>query len=189
MRKGRPFAGALFNGVGSRTAVNKALSKLVKIGALKRVARGVYMRPKVNIYFGQVRANPVTVMQVITRARGETTQIHGAEAVRLLGLSTQMQVIPTYYTNGRSREIRLGSAVVRLRHVSKEWLQHAKSRAGVALIALHYLGNEEVSEEIVTRIVRSLTDEEVKKLRACKMPEWMRLALHSHLRQQPLRST
>ncbi|MGE8063911.1 DUF6088 family protein [Pseudomonas sp. NPDC089569] len=177
MQKGRPFAGAMFAEEGPRAAVDKALSRLVKIGSLERVTRGVYMRPKVSVYIGQIRANPVKVMEVITRAKGETVQIHGAEAVRRLGLSTQMQVLPTYYTSGSTREIRVGNAVVRLCHVSKARLQHAGTQVGVALTALYYLGKEEATEEVMSKIVKSLTEEEFKKLRACRMPEWMRSAL------------
>ncbi len=94
MPKGRPFAGAVFAQVGSRASINKALSRLVQSGTLERVARGVYMRPKMSKYTGRVvRPSPLAVVEVITKANGETIQIHGAEAVRRLGLSTQMQVL------------------------------------------------------------------------------------------------
>ncbi|WP_446731558.1 DUF6088 family protein [Pseudomonas sp. OTU5201] len=51
---------------------------------------GVYMRPKFNHYAGRnLRPSPTSVMQVITKSNGETIQIHGSEAARRLGLSTQ----------------------------------------------------------------------------------------------------
>ena len=107
----------VFAQVGSRKAVDKALSNLVKSDRLERVARGVYMRPKTSIYTGRrVRPSPLAIMMIRAKANGETIQIHGAEAVRRLGLSTQMQVVPTYYTSGTTREIKVGNAVVRLRH-------------------------------------------------------------------------
>ncbi len=109
-------------------------------GALERIARGVYMRPKLSKYTGRVHPSPLTVMDVITKANGETIQVHGAGAVRRLGLSTQMQVLPTYYTSGSTREIKVGNAVVRLKHVPSNRLQHAGTRVGMALIALHTLG-------------------------------------------------
>ena len=112
MPKGKPFVGTAFAHAGSRAAVDKALSRMVVSGDLERVVRGVYMRPKQSEFTGRkVRANPIAVMQVIARARGETIQIHGAEAARRLGLSTQMQVLPTYYTSGSTREIKIGNAV------------------------------------------------------------------------------
>ena len=178
MPKGRPFVGAVFAQLGSRASINKALSRLVQSGTLERVARGVYMRPKMSKYTGRVvRPSPLAVMEVITKANGETIQIHGAEAVRKLGLSTQMQVLPTFYTSGSTREIKVGNAVVRLRHVSKDRLQHAGTTVGVALTALYYIGKEGLSASVVSKIVSALSGEELMKLRACKMPRWMRSSL------------
>ncbi|TRZ59221.1 hypothetical protein DZA28_04385 [Pseudomonas alloputida] len=178
MPKGKPFSRAILAQAGSRASVNKALSQMVLSGFLERVARGVYMRPKVSEYTGRkVRANPISVMQVVIRARGETIQIHGAEAARRLGLSTQMQILPTYYTSGPTREIKIGNAVVRLRHASRERLQQAGTQAGVALTALLYLGKEGINELTINKIAKSLSAEEFKKLMACKMPKWMRSAL------------
>jgi L-asparaginase II len=147
MPKGRPFLGGLFAQSGSRASVNKALSRLVKAGALERVVRGVYMRPKASMYTGAVRASPLTVMRLMTKANGETVQVHGAEAVRLMGLSTQMQVLSTSYTSGSTRKIHVGTATVRLQHASKNRFQHAKTKVAVALTALHNVGKEALSLE------------------------------------------
>ncbi|RIZ42257.1 DUF6088 family protein [Pseudomonas putida] len=178
MPKGRPFAGAVFAHVGSRASVGQALSRMVLCGLLERVARGVYMRPKHSEYTGKkIRANPISVMEAITKARGEIIQIHGVEAVRRLGLSTQMQALPTYYTSGRTREIKIGNAVVRLRHASNQRLQHAGTRVGVALTALSYLGKKELTSDALNKVINSLNAEELNKLMVCKMPRWMQLAL------------
>ncbi|MHB2080407.1 DUF6088 family protein [Pseudomonas asiatica] len=178
MPKGKPFVGAVFARAGSRTSVDKALSQMVFSGLLERVARGVYMRPKYSRYTGRrIRANPLTVLEAVAKARGETIQIHGAEAARRLGLSTQMQVLPTYYTSGSTREIKIGNAVVRLRHVSRLRLQQAGTQVGVVLTALFYLGKGGLTELELSKIANSLSVEEFNKLMACDMPDWMRSAL------------
>lgn len=174
MQKGKPFSRAVFAQAGSRASVDKALSRLVQSGSLERVTRGVYMRPKMSKYTGRVHPSPLTVMKVITKANGETIQIHGAEAVRRLGLSTQMQVLPTFYTSGSTREIKVGNAVVRLKHASKDRLQHAGTKVGLALTALYYIGKEGLSAEVASKVTNALSSEELDKLLACKMPEWMR---------------
>jgi hypothetical protein len=177
MPKGKPFAGALFFEAGPRAAVDQTLSRLVKAGSLERVTRGVYMRPKVVEFVGRVAPSPVEVMKVIARTNGETIQLHGAEAVRRLGLSTQMQVRPTFYTSGTTREIKVGKGSVRLQHVGKKRLQHAGTAVGTALTALFYVGKEGVTPELVKRIGKSLSSSEFEQLLACEMPEWMRAAL------------
>ncbi|CEG54397.1 MULTISPECIES: DUF6088 family protein [Pseudomonadaceae] len=178
MRKGRPFSRKVFVQVGSRAAVDKALTSLVKAGLLERVARGIYMRPKMSGYTGRrVRPNLLDIMMVRAKANGETIQIHGAEAVRRLGLSTQMQVVPTYYTSGTTREIKVGNAVVRLQHVSSAHLQHAGTKLGAVLIALYYLGKKGLSAQVVSKITDTMSTEDLHKLKACRMPVWMRSAL------------
>ncbi len=184
MPKGKPFAGAVFAHAGSRASVDKALSRMVLSGSLERVARGVYMRPKQSEHTGKkVRANPIAVMQAVAKARGETIQVHGVEAARRLGLSTQMQVLPTYYTSGSTREIKIGNAVVRLRHASRQRLQQAGTKVGTALTALLYLGKEGLTEQAKNKIASSLSAEEFNKLMACKMPEWMRSALVAYVKE------
>ena len=184
MSRGRPFTKALFAEEGSRTSVNKALSRMARRGLLERVARGIYMRPKISEYTGRkVRANPITVMETVVKASGETIQIHGVEAVRRLGLSTQMQVLPTYYTSGSTREIKMGNAVVRLRHSSWQRLQQAGTQAGLALTALFYLGKEGVTDQVTGKILCLLSAEEYSKLMACKMPKWMRKVLAGFSRE------
>ncbi|AZC84701.1 DUF6088 family protein [Pseudomonas chlororaphis] len=177
MTKGRPFLSSLFGGSGSRASVNKALSRLVKAGALERVVRGVYMRPKASKYTGKVRASPLTVMRLMTKANGEKVQVHGAEAVRLMGLSTQMQVLSTFYTSGSTRIIHVGNATVRLQHAPKDRFQHAETKVGLALTALHYIGKEALSFEVASHIQKALSEDEFKTLQACQMPDWMRTAL------------
>ncbi|MEV1620457.1 DUF6088 family protein [Pseudomonas aeruginosa] len=180
MPKGKPFAGALFATLGTRASVDKALSRLVHRGALERVTRGVYMRPKQSQFTGKnVLPSPIAVMEVVAKARGETIQIHGAEAVRRLGLSTQVQVLPTYYTSGSTREIRIGQGVVRLRHASRQRLQLAGTTAGSAFIAMLYLGREGLSHAVSKKVVSSLSREDLAKLMSCKMPAWMRTALQT----------
>lgn len=95
-----------------------------------------------NMYVGWVRPSPTVVMRVIAKAKGEVIQIHGSEAVRIFNLSTKMQMIPTYYTSGPSREIHVGNAVVRLQHASLSRLQHAGTRVGAAISALYYIGKK-----------------------------------------------
>ena len=178
MKKGKPFVRNLFAELGSRAAIDKTLSRLVQSGCLERVARGVYMRPKLSEYTSQlVKPSPLAIMNVLSKVNGETIQIHGAEAVRRLGLSTQMQVVPVYYTSGRTREIKAGNAVVRLNHVSSDRLQHAGNKVGLALTALYYLGKDGACPHALSKIADTLSPDELTTLLACRMPKWMRAAL------------
>lgn len=177
MRKGTPFHRMVFAQLGSRAAVDAALSRLVQSGLLERIVRGIYMRPKVSKYAGRVRPSALSVVMAIAKVNGETIQVHGAEAVRRFGLSTQLQVVPTYYTSGATRDIRIDNAVVRLRHVSRDRLQHAGTNVGTVLTALHYIGKRGLTCQIALSVVTVLGRDDLMKLRNCRMPRWMRSAV------------
>ncbi len=175
--KGQPFSISRFTGFGTRNAVSKAIARLVNRGELERVYRGIYMRPKPGRYVARVRPNLWQLLSLITRQKRLSLQIHGANAVRRFGLSTQMPLIPIYYTNGASRSVFIGNAEVRLIHAAPMIMQHAGTEVGMAISALFYLGKDGATPECIAAIRKSLRPEDLIMLMACTMPKWMRMAL------------
>lgn len=172
--QGEPFTNTRFLRLGSRAAVDKAMSRLVEAGVIQRVARGVFVRPKQSRFVGVVMPDVSRVVEVIAKEHGETIQVHGAEAARRFKLSTQMPTTPVYYTSGPTREICIGKLKVRLVHTSSQRkLQHAGKRPGLALSALWYLGKNNISTEVVKRIKEGLSEEEFETLLSSRMPAWM----------------
>ncbi|WP_051167983.1 DUF6088 family protein (plasmid) [Pseudomonas nitroreducens] len=179
MEKGKPFLSRSFRHLGSPSSVNQAFVRLVYIGALERLARGIYMRPLHHSVLGRVSIPAESLVDLIAKQTGGLLQYHGAEAIRRLRLSTQVQVRRIYYTSGRSREIQVGLSTVRLQHVPRSWLQCVGSDAGLALVALHYLGPANVNDSVVCQIESQLSASDLQKLRACAMPKWMLLKLRT----------
>ncbi|WP_244249238.1 DUF6088 family protein, partial [Pseudomonas aeruginosa] len=185
LRKGRPFSIRCLAELGSSSAISKAVAQLVRRGELERVYRGIYMRPKYSHYTGRVRrSGPWDLVHLIARQNRWALQIHGADAVRRFGLSTQMPVIPIYYTSGSSRSLFVGKAEIRLVHAAPMLMQHAGTRVGVAISALFYLGKGGTTPEHVAVIKKALSPEDLSKLVACRMPKWMRAALETRRRQK-----
>jgi hypothetical protein len=175
--KGQPFSIRRFTGFGTKNAVSKAIARLVNRGELERVYRGIYMRPKPGRYVARARPNPLQLISLIARQKHLTLQIHGANAVRRFGLSTQMPLIPIYYSNGASQSVFMGKAEVRLIHAAPMVMQHAGTEVGVAISALFYLGKDGATPECIAAIRKGLSPEDLVTLMACKMPKWMRVAL------------
>jgi hypothetical protein len=128
-----------------------------------------------NPYIGEVPPEPEQVAQVITKESGGVIQIHGAEAARRLGFSTQVPARPIFYTSGPNRHFQLGAMEVTLKHVSIRKLALAGSMAGVAFTALWYLGKDVVTPETIEHVRKRLSPEEFESLRTEKrsMPGWM----------------
>ena len=179
---GEPFTSTQFNALGTRASVDQTLSRLVKKGEIKRLSRGVFVRPRKSRYVGEVMPEPATVAQAIASARGETVQVHGAEAARLLGLTTQMPIQAVFYTSGPSRELKLGNLPLILKHVARRKLALSGRPAGLALSALWYLGKEQVNPTTIKTIREKLTPEAFAEFKAetPSMPAWMTNTLHRY---------
>ncbi|MDE0047832.1 MAG: DUF6088 family protein [bacterium] len=176
--RGRPFATSRFARHGPRGAVDRALSRIVEEGGIERLARGVFVRPRKSRFVGSVVPGVTEVVRVIARDNGETVQVHGAEAARRLGLSTQAPTTPVYHTSASSRTIRIGNATVRMVHTSnRRRLQFAGETAGLALAALWYLGRGNATPEAVARIESAIGPDAFARLRSADMPAWMADAL------------
>jgi hypothetical protein len=176
--KGKPFTNARFLEIGSRSAVDKALSRLVKGSEIERLAYGVFVRPKKGRFTRSVMPAISEIVEVIAERHGETIQVHGAEAARRFKLSTQMPVLPVFYTDGPSRPLRVGNMSIKLMHTTnRRRLQFAGKKTGLALSALWYLGKENTTPEAISKIKSGLSAEEFKTLKSAKMPAWMSAAL------------
>lgn len=113
---GTVFASGSLLALGRRAAVDQALSRLARSGEILRVARGAYVRPKVNRFLGRVIPEAREIVEALAAARGETLMVHGAEAVLRLGLTTQVPARTLFYTSGSSRRLRVGGQEVVLNH-------------------------------------------------------------------------
>ena len=176
---GQVFTPAQLLHLGSRAAVDQNLRRLKQARVVERIAWGVYVRPKTNRFVGSVKPEALVVVQAITAALHQTIQVHGAEAARLLGLSTQVPVQPVFETSGSPRRLNLGGLRVELRHVAPRKLMLAGSLAGLAVSALRYLGRAGITPEVIAAVRGRLPREELRKLEANPnaMPAWMAEAL------------
>lgn len=172
---GEPFTPALFAGLGSRAAIDQTLMRLTKAGQILRIGHGLYTVPKTSRFGLATMPAPETVARLIADHEGASIEVHGAEAARRFGFSTQVPAQPVFYTTGSSRTVKLGKLQLRLQHVAARKLALAGSPAGQALAALWYLGRQQVTPATFQRIESKLPHEEFLALRQAKssMPGWM----------------
>ena len=175
--RGTPFTGARFLKHGTRGAVDRTLSRLAADGEIRRLAHGVFVRPRISRFVGAVVPDLHEVVKAIARGNGETLQIHGAEAARRFRLSTQVPTAPVFHTSGSTRTIRIAGTAVRMVHTAnRRRLQFAGEPTGAAISALWYLGKDNVTPETVATIEAALGPAEFEKLRSADMPAWMQKA-------------
>ena len=127
---------------------------------------------------------PLKVAETIAKSTGSIIQIHGAEAARRLGLTTQVPTQSVFSTSGPSKRIRVGKMEIRLQHVCQRKLTLAGRPAGLALAAMWYLGKTEVTPSLIEKIRCKLSGSEFETLKSVtrSMPAWMSDAFLRHQR-------
>lgn len=186
MPEGEPFTTQRLLQYGSRAAVDKTLSRLVQSGKLTRITRGVYLRPEYNRFVGQVAPEPFKIAASVAEKTCDIIQISGAEAARRLGLTTQMVTQPTFLTTGPSRTIKAGNLTITLKHVSRKKIPFIGSDTGVAILALWYLGKDNVTSEHIKTLEKKLSSKNYQLLVSAKeqMPIWMVTIIHQYEKEK-----
>ena len=159
--------------LGSRTAVDQALSRLARKGELMRVCQGVYVQP-IETRFGSRLPAVENVIASLSELWGETIVPCGGAAANALGLTTQVPVRSVYLTSGPNRKLRLGELTVELRHAPRWQLTAPHRPAGEVVRALSWLGPDEVEAGLEV-VGRKLSAEDFQDLAASRavMPAWI----------------
>ena len=178
--RGSVFTPSDFLTVAARSSVDQALSRLVKSGQLRRLARGLYDFPKLHPKLGALSPAPDDVAHALARETGSQVQISGARAANALGLSTQVPAQSTYLTDGPSRRVVLGKRIVDLRHASPKHLIAPGSPAGTVVQALRHVGPVRAADVAQVAAHRlSANDKKTLASTALQAPAWMRPTLVS----------
>ena len=165
-------AGALLH-LGSRAAVDQALSRLARSGKLMRICHGVYMRP-VETRFGRCAPNVGKALDALSALWGETIVPCGGAAANHLGLTTQNPIREVYLTSGRNRRLHFGGLAVELRHAPRWQLAAPHRKAGEIIRALAWLGPAEIEDHLLT-LLPTLSEDDLDELSVSRaiMPYWM----------------
>lgn len=171
--EGTPLVAKELLHLGSRAAVDQALSRLVQRGTLLRAGRGIYVLPVEN-RFGIRAPSAAKMVEGLANQRGETIVSHGAAAANALGLTTQVPMRAVYLTSGRSRRLKLGAQTVEFRHAPMWQLIFPGRAAGEVVRALAWLGPERTGEAI-RKLRAKLSPSELKEVASARarLPTWM----------------
>jgi hypothetical protein len=172
---GAVFVPMDFLDLAGRAAIDQALSRMVRAGALERLARGLYHVPRINAALGvAVPPDPDQIAQAIGRRTNSRVVASEAVIANRAGLTTQVPIRMVYLTSGRSRVLSVGSQTVELRHAPRWQLELPASRAGQAIRAFAWFGRERAVEAAQT-IRGKLSAAELQSLTEVqgRLPGWV----------------
>lgn len=179
--KGSVFTPSRFLDLGSRTAVDKVLSRLAQKGTIRRLARGLYDYPERHPIMGTLAPSPDGIASALAGKQGIRLQPSGAYAANRLGLSTQVPARIVYLTDGPSRTVKVGNQEIRLQRTTPRNMGTAGRVSGLVIQALRHLGQKHVDEAVIQTLKGKLSDQDKKRLMtdiACA-PAWV----GKHLRE------
>jgi hypothetical protein len=164
-KRGTVFFPDDFIEYGSTGAIRIALHRLVVNNELKRVAQGIYIRPKISQLVGEVMPTAEEIAKAIAKRDRARIVPTGSYALNALGLSTQVPLKLVYLTDGAPRKVKIGKRTISFKKTTPKNLAAKGEISGLVIQALKAIGNGKVSEEEEKKIIVKLQNEEVKKLK------------------------
>lgn len=172
---GAVFTSRDFLDLGSRDAVDQALSRLCTQGMIRRIARGIYDTPKKHPKLGILSPDPFAVVQAITKNKNAKLQTSGAYSANLLGLSDQVPAKIVFLTDSDSQKVKIVNFTIFLKHVAPSALIGVGTLSGTIIQAIKHLGKTHIDSHIIQKIRNQISDQDKADLIKYKFktPEWM----------------
>ena len=173
---GSVFTPAQFAKVGSRSAVDKALQRLTDRGVLRRLARGLYDKPRTHPLLGTLWPSVDEVVKALRGKDRTRLQPTGAYAANLLGLSEQVPARIEFLTDGANRTVQVGPMRIVFKRTTPRQMAATGRASGLIIQALRSIGPENISHDRLEPLRRALPDAERRTLLAdlALAPSWTR---------------
>ena len=134
------WTAADFTDLASRDAIDKTLQRLVAVGAVRRIDRGLYDKPGLNQLTQKPSPpDPRAVVDAVARRDQNRYLVDGMTAANDLGLTNAVPAKIVVHTDARLKPIRLGNQEIRFRLTAPSKLYWAGRPAMRIVQALHWL--------------------------------------------------
>jgi hypothetical protein len=150
-----------FLDLGARSAIDKALQRLVLAGSIRRIDRGLYDVPRANSLTGKPSSPDYTaIIDAVARREKARFLPDGITAANQLGLTDAVPAKVTVHTDARLRPIHLDRLVINFKPTAPSRLYWAGRPAMWIVQALHWLHDmlPADGDSILKRIRRILDD-------------------------------
>ena len=174
--RGWAFTPHDFADLGDPRGIGVALTRLVRDGKIRRVARGLYDCLHPHPILGQTGATADAVVAAVARGRHLRLLPSPQVAANQLGLTTQVPAQMIYQTDGAPTKVLLGNRQIVFRRNTGRSLALAGRASGLVAQALRDVGNGKVTPDIIRHLRQRLDASAKKQLVAdiALVPAWMR---------------
>ena len=141
-----------------------ALSRQARTGKIRKLARGLYDRPKRDPQLGLLMPSVDAVAKAMRGRDAVRLQPSGAYAANLLGLSDQVPMKVLFLTDGVPRRVRIGNLQIINKRTTPRNMATAGTISGLVIQALRHLGRRHVDDQVVAILRRRLTASDKRQL-------------------------
>ena len=96
------------------------MERLVKSGELDRVAQGIYVRPVIDDFIGNVLPSIEVITVAIAKRDRAKIVPTGSYAMYKLGLTTQVPLNIVFYSDTSARKIKIGKQTITFKKASSK---------------------------------------------------------------------
>lgn len=162
---GSVFVSTDFTDITDKKTVNMGLIRLADEGLIKKILFGVYYKPEFSELLGEtVAPSPNKVAHALARNFGWTIAPCGDTALNLLGLSTQVSSQWVYVSDGAYKEYSFDNTVIKFKRTTNKEISKLSYKTALTIQALKALGKDNVSEQIICRLKKALSEEDKEKM-------------------------
>jgi len=149
-----------FSDLGSRTAIDNALTRLLEKGTIRRVLRGLYDYPRYSeLLSGQLSPDLNQVARALARKFGWRIQPSGAAAMNMIGLSTQVPAKVVYLSDGPNKSYQVEQTTLIFENTALKDSGYKWPESSLIVQSLKSLGANHISDDVVDRIRKWLKPE------------------------------
>ena len=164
-----------FLDIASSETINKCLELLERDGHLKKIKRGYYYKPHLNIVLG-IKTTPGLNDFAYTIAKKNNWLIvpRAEYALNIIGLSTQVPRILMFASTGPYKEYAIGNAIISFNHASSKELFDISNNILIAIQAIKAIGKNNISNYDLDKIKDYLSDEDREEIiKGIKVTNWI----------------
>ena len=152
-----------FVDLGSREAVDQALTRLVKVGHLRRVGHGLYDRPRFSSLLNRPAPADIEVaVAALARRDGVRIMPDGLLSANQLGITNAVPAKACYITDGPTRALEIDGRTIHFKHVSPRVMKWTGRPSAPVVRALRWLGPDAAADKQVVTILNRNLPEDVK---------------------------
>ncbi|HLN20929.1 MAG TPA: DUF6088 family protein [Bacteroidales bacterium] len=174
-KRGKIYFPAAFSKIGSADAIHQGLGRLEEKGIIVRLAKGLYLYPKIDKELGILYPPIDEIAKKIAKRDKARIIPTGAQALNKLGLSTQVPMKVVYLTDGAQRSIKIGNQSIKFKKSSPKNLSTKGEISGLVIQALREIGVTNVTEIQKFKIIELLKKEKKENVLydATLAPDWI----------------